>query len=117
MSADESDAHVLSDGFGDNAKQQLRELIRPNYNHPSVIVWGLSNELHQPELKSLRQYGKLISGTVEVLLNSGIKMLAKLDAADDEGITAVYKRQVSGLYSRSAYSKACMAAKRLPGVR
>lgn len=47
MSADESDAHVLSDGFGDNAKQQLRELIRQNYNHPSVIVWGLSNELHQ----------------------------------------------------------------------
>ena len=47
MSADESDAHVLSDGFGNNAKQQLRELIRQNYNHPSVIVWGLSNELHQ----------------------------------------------------------------------
>ena len=47
MSADDSDAHVLSDGFGDNAKQQLRELIRQNYNHPSVIVWGLSNELHQ----------------------------------------------------------------------
>lgn len=28
------------------------------------------------ELKSLRQYRKLIGGTVEVLLNSGIKMLA-----------------------------------------
>lgn len=37
------------------------------------------------ELKSLRQYRKLIGGTVEVLLNSGIKMLAKLDAADDRG--------------------------------
>ena len=45
------------------------------------------------ELKSLRQYRKLIGGTVEVLLNSGIKMLAKLDAADDEGITISYEEK------------------------
>lgn len=31
--------------FYDNAKQQLRELIRQNYNHPSVICWGMYNEL------------------------------------------------------------------------
>ncbi|UDF03187.1 glycoside hydrolase family 2 protein [Asticcacaulis sp. AND118] len=29
-----------------NAAQQLRELIRQNINHPSVIAWGLGNELH-----------------------------------------------------------------------
>ena len=45
------------------------------------------------ELKSLRQYRKLIGGTVEELLNSGIKMLAKLDAADDEGITISYEEK------------------------
>ena len=45
------------------------------------------------ELKSLRQYRKLIGGTVEVLLNSGIKMLAKLGAADDEGITISYEEK------------------------
>ena len=45
------------------------------------------------ELKSLRQYRKLIGGTVEVLLNSGIKMLANLDAADDEGITISYEEK------------------------
>ena len=39
------------------------------------------------------QYRKLIGGTVEVLLNSGIKMLAKLDAADDEGITISYEEK------------------------
>ena len=33
--------------FAGNARQQLRELIRQNYNHPSIIVWGISNELHQ----------------------------------------------------------------------
>ncbi|MEL1251164.1 glycoside hydrolase family 2 TIM barrel-domain containing protein [Aurantiacibacter gilvus] len=29
----------------ENIEQQLREMIRQNYNHPSVITWGLANEL------------------------------------------------------------------------
>lgn len=33
---------------GDNAKQQLIELIRQNYNHPSIYVWGLHNEVYTP---------------------------------------------------------------------
>lgn len=37
----------IANDFADNAKQQLTELIRQNYNHPSVIVWGITNELHQ----------------------------------------------------------------------
>jgi len=28
-----------------NAKQQLVELIKQNYNHPSIFVWGLHNEV------------------------------------------------------------------------
>lgn len=31
---------------GDNAKEQLTELIRQNYNHPSIYVWGLHNEVY-----------------------------------------------------------------------
>ncbi len=38
---------AIADGFAENAKQQLCELIRQNYNHPSIIVWGISNELYQ----------------------------------------------------------------------
>uniref|UniRef100_UPI003217E132 glycoside hydrolase family 2 protein n=1 Tax=uncultured Draconibacterium sp. TaxID=1573823 RepID=UPI003217E132 len=33
---------------GPNAKQQLRELIRQSYNHPSIYVWGLHNEVYRP---------------------------------------------------------------------
>ena len=33
---------------GDNAKQQLVELIRQNYNHPSIYIWGLHNEVYVP---------------------------------------------------------------------
>ena len=29
----------------ENALSQMRELIEQNYNHPSVVVWGLSNEI------------------------------------------------------------------------
>ncbi|WP_130837498.1 glycoside hydrolase family 2 protein [Lachnoclostridium sp. Marseille-P6806] len=28
-----------------NAMQQMRELIGQNYNHPSIICWGISNEI------------------------------------------------------------------------
>ncbi len=31
--------------FRENLKDQLRELIRQNYNHPSVMFWGLFNEI------------------------------------------------------------------------
>ena len=33
--------------FEANASQQLRELILQNYNHPSVFVWGLGNEIYK----------------------------------------------------------------------
>ena len=29
----------------DNAISQMKELIVQNYNHPSIVVWGLSNEI------------------------------------------------------------------------
>jgi beta-galactosidase len=32
-------------GFAETAKQQLRELIKQNYNHPSIFFWSLFNEL------------------------------------------------------------------------
>ena len=30
----------------DNTMQQMTELIVQNYNHPSIVVWGLSNEIN-----------------------------------------------------------------------
>lgn len=30
---------------GENAKSQLIELIRQNYNHPSILFWGIQNEI------------------------------------------------------------------------
>ncbi len=35
-----------SDAFAENAKQQLTEMIRQGYNHPSIMTWSLFNELY-----------------------------------------------------------------------
>lgn len=45
------------------------------------------------ELKCLRQYRKLIGRPVEVLLQSGIKITARLDAADEAGLTLSYEEK------------------------
>ena len=44
------------------------------------------------ELRTLRQYRKIIGSPVEVLTN-GTKILAHLDAADENGITVSYKER------------------------
>ncbi|WP_209444301.1 glycoside hydrolase family 2 protein [Pedobacter borealis] len=38
--------NVVTTHETDNAKQQLTELIRQNYNHPSIYNWGLHNEVY-----------------------------------------------------------------------
>jgi beta-galactosidase len=36
---------TTSDAFTMSARQQLSELIRQSYNHPSIVFWSLANEL------------------------------------------------------------------------
>lgn len=38
-------AYIPSPRFHDNGREQLREIIAQNYNHPSVIMWGLFSTL------------------------------------------------------------------------
>ena len=45
------------------------------------------------ELKLLRQYAKIIGNSVEVLLKDGIKILAKLEKADEVGIVISYEEK------------------------
>lgn len=48
-----------SDEFLDNSAQQLREMIRQNSNHPSVMVWGLGNEIYHVDAASARVLSSL----------------------------------------------------------
>jgi beta-galactosidase len=54
--------------FSANAQQQLRELIRQNYNHPAVICWGVFNEV------------TLVSGPSP---NTVVSNLVQLEAQED----------------------------------
>lgn len=45
------------------------------------------------ELKQIRQYRKIVGQSVEVLLNDGIKLLAKLDEVTDDGIVISYEEK------------------------
>lgn len=40
--------------FRANAAQQLRELIAQTYNHPSVMIWGIGNEIYADDPRVAR---------------------------------------------------------------
>ncbi|MDX2245712.1 MAG: glycoside hydrolase family 2 TIM barrel-domain containing protein [Bacteroidia bacterium] len=44
-----NNGYNTSTDFRQNARQQLTELIRQNYNHPSICFWGLFNEIQNPK--------------------------------------------------------------------
>jgi beta-galactosidase len=58
-----------------NASQQLKELIRQNYNHPSIAVWSIANEIN---LKATQANGP---GKAAELLKS----LDQLAKSEDPG--------------------------------
>ena len=39
------DGSAANAALSANARQQLTELVRQNYNHPSIVVWSLGNEI------------------------------------------------------------------------
>jgi len=51
-------------GYLQNCKEQLAELIKQNYNHPSILFWGLYNEIDIPvdDVKILNETAKSIDG-------------------------------------------------------
>lgn len=38
-------SHMANEKANQNTKDQMMELVIQNYNHPSIAVWGLSNEI------------------------------------------------------------------------
>ena len=57
---------TLSDGFRSNMLTQAREMVAQRRNHPSIVVWGLFNEIYsgskrkkgeiEPYLREVRDY-------------------------------------------------------------
>ncbi len=53
------DDHDQSDAFRENLVEQMRELIAQNYNHPSVALWGIGNEIRKSDAASNRILAEL----------------------------------------------------------
>ncbi|GAA0301033.1 glycoside hydrolase family 2 TIM barrel-domain containing protein [Sphingomonas oligophenolica] len=50
--------------FDANVKQQLTEMIRINRNHPSIVVWGMDNEVFFTEKETLPEVRRLLKEMV-----------------------------------------------------
>jgi beta-galactosidase len=63
-----------SSAFRANARQQMTELIRQNYNHPSILFWGIGNEQRSNDAPT----------------NSLLDELAELTRQEDPGRLVTY---------------------------
>jgi hypothetical protein len=50
--------------FEESVKQQLAELIRINRNHPSIVAWGMDNEVFFTAQETMPQVRKLLADEV-----------------------------------------------------
>ncbi len=80
-----------TEAFHANARQQLLELIRQNFNHPSILMWSIFNEVQNPEgAESLIFIGELNALVQEEdpgRLSVGASMLNPHDQPAFHGIT------------------------------
>ena len=85
----DSDSHVTIERCAELSRTIEAEFNRDEEDFSlTVASAGIGSEL-----KNIRQYRKLIGSSVEVLLLSGIKILAKLDEVSDESITISYEEK------------------------
>ena len=59
-------SYIASDAFEQNGKQQLPEMIHQRYNHPSIIFWGLYNEV-KPDWDDPYAYLQTLDSLAHVL--------------------------------------------------
>ena len=76
----------------DNTISQMKELIVQNYNHPSIVVWGLSNEITMDGAKDsdmLRQH-RILNDLVHEMDKTRLTTIACISMCDmDEEIVHI----------------------------
>ena len=85
----DSDSSVGIDACAELSRSVEAQLDREEEDYSLMVASaGIGSEL-----KSLRQMRKLVGRSVEVLLLSGIKVLARLDEVTEQGITIFYEEK------------------------
>jgi beta-galactosidase len=86
-----SNGYENTEAFHTNAKQQLYELIRQNFNHPSIVMWSIFNEIQNPEGAEPTEFIKELNAIVKAedpsRLSVGASMLAPQEHPNIHDIT------------------------------
>jgi beta-galactosidase len=77
--------------FHTNAKQQLLELIRQNFNHPSILMWSIFNEVQNPKgaesIDFIQELNALVKKEDPGRISVGASMFSPQDQPAFHGIT------------------------------
>ena len=78
---------VTLPAYADNLRQQLKELIYQNYNHPCILAWGLFNEINSGWLDRPSAMAKELHELAHRLDPSRLTMGASNQTDDFNGFT------------------------------
>ena len=71
--------------YAQNAISQMHELVRQNYNHASIIMWGVQNEIGLfPEEKPLDEIVKTINAVVKEVDTTRVTTQAQVMMIDEK---------------------------------
>ena len=86
-----SNGYENTEAFHSIAKQQLYELIRQNYNHPSILMWSIFNEIQNPEgaepTDFIVELNSIVKEEDPSRLSVGASMLSPKDNANIHEVT------------------------------
>ena len=73
-------------GGRENTVSQMKELITQNYNHPSIVVWGLSNEITMRGAKDpdLLENHRILNGLAHAMDKTRLTTMAVLSMCSME---------------------------------
>ncbi|MBR3974181.1 MAG: glycoside hydrolase family 2 protein [Oscillospiraceae bacterium] len=71
-------------GGRENTISQMRELVTQNYNHPSIVVWGLSNEISMkgPKDPDLLKNHHILNDMVHAMDHTRLTTMAVVSMCD-----------------------------------
>lgn len=86
-----SNGYENTEAFHTVAKQQLYELIRQNFNHPSILMWSIFNEIQNPEgaepTEFIRKLNNIVKTEDPSRLSVGASMLDPMEHPNIHDIT------------------------------
>lgn len=92
--------------YQEQARRMLTNMIGQHYNHPSVILWGLGNEIDWPgdfktfDKKAIRGFMKELDGLAHQLDSGRMTSIRRCDFCKD--VVDVYSPSIwAGWYSRA----------------